>query len=313
MVDADVEALVFEDFFRDEYPRLVPMLHVLTGDRHRAEDLAQEALLRAQRDWRRISAYDRPGAWVRRVALHAASNVSRRRGGRSGRSAASVWRETTTELPAADEGLWRAVRELPDQQRWAVVLHYVEDRAGRRGGGGAGVLGGNGQDPPVPGAGDARPPARGGEEPLMDTRTPDDVVDEQLRAAGARMRATAPPPEATEAALAELQGHPGALRRIWWVLPGGRRRGRRGDDRRARPRRQQRRGGPAGAGRDTPRHGRADDPGDVSAGLRGEPAVVGLRRSARVPRHARRDRRTQSNPSPRRSPGWPARATTPRR
>jgi hypothetical protein len=32
IVDADVEALVFEDFFRDEYPRLVPMLHVLTGE-----------------------------------------------------------------------------------------------------------------------------------------------------------------------------------------------------------------------------------------------------------------------------------------
>src|SRR5262245_35498959 len=125
MVDADVETLVFEDFFRDEYPRLVPMLHVLTGDRHRAEDLAQEALLRAQRDWRRISRYDRPGAWVRRVALHAASNASRGRG-REARALGRVGvAEATTELPPVDEGLWRAVRELPEQQRWAVALHYV--------------------------------------------------------------------------------------------------------------------------------------------------------------------------------------------
>ncbi len=129
MVDADVEAQVFEDFFRDEYPRLVPMLHVLTGDRHRAEDLAQEALFRAQRDWRRISAYDRPGAWVRRVALHAASNAGRRRG-REERALGRVGvAEATTELPDADEALWRAVRGLPDQQRWALVLHYVEDRS----------------------------------------------------------------------------------------------------------------------------------------------------------------------------------------
>jgi RNA polymerase sigma-70 factor (ECF subfamily) len=129
MVDADVEALVFEDFFRDEYPRLVPMLHALTGDRHRAEDLAQEALLRAQRDWRRIAAYDRPGAWVRRVALNAASNAGRRRA-RERRALGRVGAtETTAELlPAGDESLWRAVRELPEQQRWAVVLHYVEDR-----------------------------------------------------------------------------------------------------------------------------------------------------------------------------------------
>jgi RNA polymerase sigma-70 factor (ECF subfamily) len=127
MVDADVEALVFEDFFRDEYPRLVPMLHALTGDRHRAEDLAQEALLRAQRDWRRIAAYDRPGAWVRRVALNAASTAGRRMG-RERRALALVGDPPPLELPAGDEELWRAVRELPEQQRWAVVLHYVEDR-----------------------------------------------------------------------------------------------------------------------------------------------------------------------------------------
>jgi RNA polymerase sigma-70 factor (sigma-E family) len=129
MVDADVEALVFEDFFRDEYPRLVPMLHALTGDRHRAEDLAQEALLRAQRDWRRIAAYDRPGAWVRRVALNAASNAGRQRG-REHRALerAGAVDPPTGELSAGDEELWRAVRELPEQQRWAVVLHYVEDR-----------------------------------------------------------------------------------------------------------------------------------------------------------------------------------------
>jgi RNA polymerase sigma-70 factor (sigma-E family) len=129
MVDADVEALVFEDFFRDEYPRLVPMLQALTGDRHRAEDLAQDALMKAQRDWRRISMYDRPGAWVRRVALNAASNASRRQG-REQRALARVAAgdERAGELTAGDEELWQAVRELPEQQRWAVVLHYVEDR-----------------------------------------------------------------------------------------------------------------------------------------------------------------------------------------
>jgi hypothetical protein len=55
----------------------------------------------------------------------------------------------------------------------------------------------------------------------MDTRTPDDLMDERLRDAGAQMRATAPSPEATEAALADLRGHPGALRRVWWVFPAG--------------------------------------------------------------------------------------------
>ena len=121
--------VTFEHFFRDEYPRLVPMLHALTGDRQRAEDLAQEALAKAQRDWERVRSLDRPGAWVRRVALNASSNVRRRRG----REIAALQRLASVpaagEVPAAaDPELWRLVRRLPEQQRWAVALHYVEDR-----------------------------------------------------------------------------------------------------------------------------------------------------------------------------------------
>jgi RNA polymerase sigma-70 factor (ECF subfamily) len=130
IVDAEVEAMVFEDFFRDEYPRLVPMLHALTGDRHGAEDLAQEALMKAQRDWRRISTYERPGAWVRRVALNASSNALRRRGReRQALGRIGATEIPTEEQPGTDDELWRAVRELPVQQRWVVVLHYVADRS----------------------------------------------------------------------------------------------------------------------------------------------------------------------------------------
>ena len=69
-VDDGGGTLTFEDFFRDQYPRLVPVLQALTGDRGLAEDLAQESFAKAQRDWDRIARYDRPGAWVRRVALN---------------------------------------------------------------------------------------------------------------------------------------------------------------------------------------------------------------------------------------------------
>jgi RNA polymerase sigma-70 factor (ECF subfamily) len=120
----------FDDFFRVEYPRLVPMIHALLGDRGRAEDVAQEALAAAQQAWPTVSRYDRPGAWVRRVALNRASNVRRRRG----REVVALRRANvapgTVDVPAAgDERLWRLVRELPEQQRFAVVLYYVEDRS----------------------------------------------------------------------------------------------------------------------------------------------------------------------------------------
>lgn len=125
----------FDDFFRREYPQLVPMLHALLGDRAQAEDVAQEAIAAAQEQWTRIERYDQPGAWVRRVALNRASNARRRRG----REAIALRRVGVTaaddgcgadgeggpDLPDAD--LWRLVRALPDQQRFAVALHYVED------------------------------------------------------------------------------------------------------------------------------------------------------------------------------------------
>ena len=129
MVAARDGTVTFERFFRDEYPRLVPMLHALTGDRQRAEDLAQEALARAQQDWDRVRTLDRPGAWVRRVALNASSNVRRRRGREAVALRRAAASPSSTDVPAdADPELWQLVRRLPEQQRWAVALHYVADR-----------------------------------------------------------------------------------------------------------------------------------------------------------------------------------------
>jgi RNA polymerase sigma-70 factor (sigma-E family) len=128
MVGAGDRTVTFERFFRDEYPRLVPMLQAVTGDRQQAEDLAQDALAAAQRDWDRIGRYDKPGAWVRRVALNRSSNArrSRRREEASLRRVGAA--EPAIEEAPGDDTVWRLVRALPEQQRWAVALHYVEDR-----------------------------------------------------------------------------------------------------------------------------------------------------------------------------------------
>jgi hypothetical protein len=94
----------FEPFYAEELPRLVPTLHALTGDRSSAEDPAQDALRRAHEHWGEISAYDRPGAWVRRVALNLAANAARGRG-REARALQLVAPAAPVELPAADESL----------------------------------------------------------------------------------------------------------------------------------------------------------------------------------------------------------------
>jgi RNA polymerase sigma-70 factor, ECF subfamily len=128
MVDMTGTGTEYERFYAAELPRLVPMLHALTGDRGRAEDLAQEALDRAHRQWREIERYERPGAWVRRVALNLASNAARR-GRREERALRRVPGERTVDLSETDVHLWALVRALPEQQRHAIVLHYVEDRS----------------------------------------------------------------------------------------------------------------------------------------------------------------------------------------
>lgn len=118
----------FDDFFRAEYPRLVTLGTALTGDRDIARDMAQESLLRAYRSWPRVSAFDRPGAWCRRVLVNLAADRGRRVG-REQRALARVDRGSTAPAPefGESERFWKAVRALPARQRDVVALHYIDD------------------------------------------------------------------------------------------------------------------------------------------------------------------------------------------
>lgn len=122
----------FDALFRADHRAVVAIVAALCGSRSVAEEVAQEAFLRAHQDWARIERYERPGAWVRRVAINLALSHQRRQG--SERRAISRLRllrgdgrDEPTEVVAAD-AFWAAVRTLPPQQRSVVVLRYVEDR-----------------------------------------------------------------------------------------------------------------------------------------------------------------------------------------
>ncbi|HEY5016115.1 MAG TPA: sigma factor [Streptosporangiaceae bacterium] len=69
----------FGEFYAANYGRIVAMIAGLLGDRHEAEDVAQEAFARALTRWSRLAGYELPEAWVRRVALRIAIDSSRRR------------------------------------------------------------------------------------------------------------------------------------------------------------------------------------------------------------------------------------------
>jgi len=129
-----VEAVLshFDDFFTAEYPRLVGLLTAMTGNRTVGEDLAQEAMVRAHQRWERVSRYDVPAAWVRRVAINLAHNNRARRRSEKRALARLAGERPTWEVELGrDDGrdhFWSVVRSLPRRQAAAVTLHYLEDR-----------------------------------------------------------------------------------------------------------------------------------------------------------------------------------------
>jgi RNA polymerase sigma-70 factor (sigma-E family) len=110
------------------YRRLVGQLYGVCGDLAEAEDVVQEAFVRAVSAPRRFARVDNPEAWLRTVAVNLARSRHRRRalGLRlAGHTAGpSVHPPDLTEERVA---LVEALRLLPAAQREALALHYLAD------------------------------------------------------------------------------------------------------------------------------------------------------------------------------------------
>jgi RNA polymerase sigma-70 factor, ECF subfamily len=121
----------FDAFYAREYSAIVTLAFALSGSRWAAEDLAQDAFLAAHRDWDRIGAYERPGAWVRHVVTNLSVSAFRRRmaEAKALTRAAVGQPPSVSDLSADGADFWRAVRSLPRRQAQAVTLHYLEDLA----------------------------------------------------------------------------------------------------------------------------------------------------------------------------------------
>jgi RNA polymerase sigma factor (sigma-70 family) len=117
-----------DDLYRREYRSVVALAYGLSGSRSGAEELAQEAFLEAHRAWDRVSAYDDPAAWVRRVVVNrSVSQVRRRMAEARALTRVMGRRELPAVLPDSDAEFWRAVRRLPRRQAQAVALLYLDD------------------------------------------------------------------------------------------------------------------------------------------------------------------------------------------
>ena len=120
--EADAE---FTYLFRAEFPRVVRTAYLILHDRQGAEDVAQQAFAQLLVHWKKVSRYDMPEAWVRRVAIRLATRTAHR-----DRVRGILHQQVETPEPTSspDLDLVRALKALPPQQRAAVALFYFEDR-----------------------------------------------------------------------------------------------------------------------------------------------------------------------------------------
>jgi RNA polymerase sigma-70 factor (ECF subfamily) len=126
---AEVEPEPFEEFYRREYRPVVAVLVSLIGDMTRAEDFAQDAFVAAHRRWSRIVRYDKPAAWVRRVALNRWRSAWRRarREVRLGAFLVDSEDPDREVLSEESERVWSEVRSLPRRQAQCVALRYLDE------------------------------------------------------------------------------------------------------------------------------------------------------------------------------------------
>ena len=117
----------FDAFYAATFPRLTGQLAAFTGDREEAQDVVQEAFVRA---WDRrgdFLADEAPEAWIRTVAMRLAVSRWRR---------ARRWLELVRRTPPPESvpgpdpdhtALVAALRQLPTAQRRVIVLHHLCD------------------------------------------------------------------------------------------------------------------------------------------------------------------------------------------
>lgn len=120
----------FQEFVRARWPHLVRTAYLLTGDPHHAEDLAQTALAKAYRSWKRVVRADHPELYVRRILVTCNSDRFRKRRVRESLTAAPPDRAGPDDAVARSDTrgvLVAALAQLPPRQRAVVVMRYWED------------------------------------------------------------------------------------------------------------------------------------------------------------------------------------------
>jgi RNA polymerase sigma-70 factor (ECF subfamily) len=118
----------FDDCYQFSYRFVLRAVVLLVPSMEDAHDLTQEAYARALARWSDVGELESPEGWVRKVAVNAAIDLTRRN-----RSRLSAYRLLHgSEAPVRQEDgssidVQRAIAALKPAHRQAVVLHYLLD------------------------------------------------------------------------------------------------------------------------------------------------------------------------------------------
>lgn len=130
--DAGPTAGDFEEFVAARSAALWRSAYLLTGDRHRAEDLLQAALVKAWRKWGSISRREAAESYVRAALVTTYTDWWRRRW--NGEVATEHLPEESAEATdvAVRRDVLAALALLPRGQRAVIVLRFFDDLTERQ-------------------------------------------------------------------------------------------------------------------------------------------------------------------------------------
>ncbi|MBO0870004.1 MAG: SigE family RNA polymerase sigma factor [Micromonosporaceae bacterium] len=116
----------YSAFVSVNWSRYLRVAVLLTGDRHRAEELLQDSLVRLYVHWKRVADRGDPNAYLHKMLVN--GNVSWWRRRRREQLVAEVPdRVDPGGQPERHERLRAALRSLPYRQRAVVVLRHYAD------------------------------------------------------------------------------------------------------------------------------------------------------------------------------------------
>jgi RNA polymerase sigma-70 factor (sigma-E family) len=123
-VATGIEAPTFEAFFQQHHEPLLRAMYLTTGDRHEAEDLAQDAFVRLYERWPRIRGLEDPRGYLYRTALNLRRSRLRRLAVAARKLVAGRPEVGTdpAEATGTRDEMRRALSALPDGQREALIL-----------------------------------------------------------------------------------------------------------------------------------------------------------------------------------------------